>query len=745
MSLPERDRSVAIIAFGTALGLLSAHIAGKAIRDALFLSNFPVTDLPAVMIAAAVVSLAAAWAMSRLLTQVGPARTVPGVFGLSGLLFAAEWWLLELAPRPVSVVLYLHYAALGGVLISGFWSVINECFDPHSGKRTIARISGFATLGGVVGGLGAERISVLFGLPAVLPALAALHLGCAVAVRAIAAGSPGQASAAQPDGSADSSGLRTLFTQPLLLQMAGVVAALALIDGLLGYALKAEASARFEGGEGLIRFFAIFHTAAGLVAFGLQASLGERVLKSLGLGGAMALLPGAIVITGLVGAVYARLMTAALAAGSAFALTNSFFRSGFELLYTPIPPQVKRPTKAYVDVGAQRLGDMASGGLILLLLAALPTVPTFAVLGLAALGSVGALALVLRLNQGYVSQLADSLRSGALSLSESEAEDSTTARTIHQTHLTIDRAELLARIRELQQQEDGGDVAPGAEAPDSATEGTEAGPVLGSPPPHLREFLDAVGAIRSGRPGLARAALDRAGDDVALVPHVVSLLEGYDLLDAVRAFLIRLAPRVVGQLTDALLAPESAVLVRRRLPSVLETCEVPRAMEALLLGMDDRDFEVRLRCARAAARLGARKPDLRPDPPRVFELAERELRVDDMTWERQGRRREEDPSESMLLDEAQLSRVSRSAEIVFTLLSLALGEELMGSAVRGIFQGDAHVRGTALEYLETTLPETLRRALWPRIPGAEPTRPSRGSRELAAELLRSSADLRRTR
>ena len=86
-----------------------------------------------------------------------------------------------------------------------------------------------------------------------------------------------------------------------------------------------------------------------------------------------------------------------------------------------------------------------------------------------------------------------------------------------------------------------------------------------------------------------------------------------------------------------------------------------------------------------------------------------------------------------------------SAEIVFTLLSLALGEELMGSAVRGIFQGDAHVRGTALEYLETTLPETLRRALWPRIPGAEPTRPSRGSRELAAELLRSSADLRRTR
>ncbi len=736
MSMPERDRSVAIVAFGTALSMLAAHIVGKVARDALFLSNFPVTALPNAMIGAAVFSLGGAAAMSRLLARGGPARVVPVAFGLSGLLFVLEWWLLGLAPRLTAVILYLHYAALGAVLISGFWSIINERFDPHSAKRTIARVGGFATLGGVVGGLAAERISALFGLAAMFPVLAALHVGCGLALRATTAGATGPGHAREAEAGATASGLRTLVSQPLLLQMAVLVAGYAVIDALLDYALKAEASARFEGGEGLGRFFAIFYTAAGLLAFALQASLGERVLKKLGLGGSMALLPGAVVLTGALGSVFARLGTVVLASGSAFALGNSFFRAGFELLYTPIPPAVKRPTKAYIDVGGQRLGDMVGGGLILLLLFLLPTLPTFVLLGLAAIGGVGLLVLVARLHQGYVSQLADSVRSGAVSIQESEIVDATTARTLAETHLTIDRAELLARIRELQRaetEEDGPEV-------DSTISGTTGAPA------RLHGYFDAVAALESGRIQAAREALAASGDDLRLVPHVIGSLVRFDLLDDALAFLGRQTPRAVGQLTDALLDPESDVLVRRRLPRVLETCDAPRALEGLLLGLDDRDFEVRLECARAAARLTTRKSALRPEAERIYALVERELRVDDMTWERQGRRREDGAAESVLLDEAEFPHVNRSAELVFTLLGVVLGTELMASALRGLFKGDAYVQGTALEYLEITLPEGLRGALWPRIPGAVPTtHPRRGSKEVADELLRSSLDLRKKR
>ena len=67
----------------------------------------------------------------------------------------------------------------------------------------------------------------------------------------------------------------------------------------------------------------------------------------------------------------------------------------------------------------------------------------------------------------------------------------------------------------------------------------------------------------------------------------------------------------------------------------------------------------------------------------------------------------------------------------------------MGFALRGLHGADANLRGTALEYLEATLPEAVRRALWPRLPGAErPARPKRATAEIADDLLRSSVSIR---
>ena len=45
------------------------------------------------------------------------------------------------------------------------------------------------------------------------------------------------------------------------------------------------------------------------------------------------------------------------------------FRSGYELLYTPVLPEKKRPTKTIIDVGGERLGATAGGGLVFVVLA----------------------------------------------------------------------------------------------------------------------------------------------------------------------------------------------------------------------------------------------------------------------------------------------------------------------------------------------------------------------------------------
>jgi len=734
MRTSQSQSPAAIAAFAAALLMLAAHVAAKATRDALFLSNFPATDLPQAMIAGALVSLLAAVAMSRLLSRIGPFRLVPAAFALSALLFAGEWLLLQAAAGPSAVVLYLHYAAFGALLISGFWSVASERFDPHTGRRTFARIGGFAALGGVVGGLVAGQLSAVLGVPALLLVLSALHLGCAVAILAVggvpAAGAAGPAAAPESGGP---SALRRLRESPLLLQMGALVGVLAIVDSLLDYALKSEAAASLAGREALIQFFAVFYTAAGLVSFGLQASLGPRVLRGLGLGGAIALWPSVVLLAGGLAAAFTRLSTVALARGAAFAVANTFFRSGFELLYTPIPPAVKRPTKAYVDVGSQRLGDLAGGGLILLLLALLPGLSTSLVLALAAGAALLPLWLVVSLHRGYVQALAASLRAGTLSLDEPEALDATTARTLADTRVTIDRIELMARIRELHRAQE-----PATSEPGAAAVGPTAHAEL-----ELAALFDQVSALASGDPVRARAALAQGRDALALVPHVLPLLGGFELREDALDFLRRAAPRAVGQLTDALLDPEQSVLVRRAVPRALEVAESPRAVDGLGRGLDDPDFEVRFQCGRAAARLIGREPRLRPPPELAYAAAARELAVDPRAWDHHGRRREEPRGDSVLLDAGSLPSVSRSLEHVFTLFALVLDPELMGFALRGLHGADANLRGTALEYLEATLPEALRQALWPRLPGAErPARPKRATEEIADDLLRSSVSIR---
>ena len=78
---------------------------------------------------------------------------------MSAVLHGGEWLLLDYYPRVAACFIYLHVVAFGSIVLSGFWSVMNESFDPRTAKASFGRISGFGTLGGLLGGLMAERVA----------------------------------------------------------------------------------------------------------------------------------------------------------------------------------------------------------------------------------------------------------------------------------------------------------------------------------------------------------------------------------------------------------------------------------------------------------------------------------------------------------------------------------------------------------------------------------------------------------
>jgi len=120
----------------------------------------------------------------------------------------------------------------------------------------------------------------------------------------------------------------------------------------------------------------------------------------------------------------------------------------------------------------------------------------------------------------------------------------------------------------------------------------------------------------------------------------------------------------------------------------------------------------------------------------------REIAVDRGIWES---RQLIDPDDDSSSSEAELlrERAGRSAEHVFTLLSLILPRETLWLAFQGVHTDDRHLHGTALEYLETVLPEPVWVGLRPLLERGErqPSTSRRTAAQALKDLLASRASI----
>lgn len=735
-----------------AFAMIANQVGGKAVRDALFLSTFGVERLPAMLVTAAFVSIVTVLLGSRLLTRYGPGRTAPVAFGISGAALLGIWPLAYVSPAIASILLYLHLSIGGSILVSWFWSVINERFDPRTARQRIARIAGGGTLGGVVGGLLAERAAVFESSPGtiVLPLLALLHLFCAGALRRVKRG--GSPPPLPAPGDADDgwqAGFRTIRRLKYLRLLAALVLVTTLSAALVDFVFKSQATARFAESGQLLRFFALFYTASSILTFVVQSTLSRRLLETAGLARTASLLPFtvgigavALLLPGAIGV----WTTTALRGGESI-LRSSVFRSSYELFYTPVSPRDKRAAKTLVDVGFERLGDALGGGLIQLVLFATPLVATagadgsvFTLVALAAALGVTGLLVAMRLERGYVEALERSLlERGGADIDAESVEDHTSRTVILRTVGGLDVTEALARLGP-REPSPSGSASRGAPAarPAAGSASVAAAPV---DDPVVRRIAE----LRSRDADRVRRALAEPLDRAA-VPHVVRLLGWDDVAEAALRSLRTRCDRDVGQLTDALLDADGDFVIRRRIPRVLAAARTPRVVPGLVEGLHDARFEVRFHCGAALASLAGRGMVLSLAQQAILDVVSREAAVDRRVWESRRRLldRFSDDDQTPFVDEVLRKRSSRSLEHVFTLLSLIYPREPLQIAYRGLHTDDQGLRGTALEYLESILPPNVRANLWPLLKdrpaatGAE----ARSREDVLDALLRSHDSIR---
>ena len=724
MLAPPSTGSAVPLAMLGAAAVIAQFVAGKAARDALFLARFEITQLPLMVMGASVFSIACAVGMSRVMSRIAPGRILPLAFVGSAVLVLLEWGLATANPRAGAVVFYLHMLGLAPVLVSGFWTLLSERFDPRTAKRRLGHIGAAGTFGGLAGSLIADRTAVWSTASAVLPALAIINLACAWIVWRLASTPAGGrerrvAAAGHPVAAVAPSGLAVVARNPHLVNLAALVLLTTLGATLVDYVFKARAVAEIGRGDALLRFFALYYGATSVLTFLAQLTLSRPVLERMGLAPAVGAPSLAVVAGGLGALVLPGLPSAAVARGSEFVSRMSLFRSAYELLYTPVSAREKRAAKSIIDVGFDRTGDLVGAGLTRVVIGSAQAASHTILLVIALASSLAALVVARRVTRGYIQTLERSLLDQAVRLDLSEIEDLTTRETMLRT---------LTRVPTLS-----ATLAPPHEGARPA-----------APPVVSRDVADpvvqAILSLRSrDREQVLGVLRKEQGPDRALVPHVIPLL-AWDTVapDAILA-LRRVAEESVGQLVDSMLDPRQDFAIRRRVARVLSICVSQRAVDGLVLALDDR-FEVRFQAGRALAAIVERNGLVRVEPGRIFQVVLREVSVGRPVWESHRLLDVVDEGDgSVFVDRFIRERAGQSMAHVFTLLSLVLHREPLQIAFRGLHVEDSQLRGTALEYLESVLPQEIRSRLWPFLEDSRPPGRSLRSRgEIVADLVRSN-------
>lgn len=276
--------------------------------------------------------------------------------------------------RAVAVAFYLYGLIVGILLISQFWTLANDVYDPRQAKRIFGFIGAGASLGGFAGASMTSSVVERIGTNAVLLVSAATLAVCTVTVAWIVRREPaaGQSDASKTGEEAGVSGaeaIRLLRSSKHLQTIAMVIgfAAIgaAIIEQQLNMAAAEEKGAANVGAVTAFLSQVVAYTS--LIGFVIQITLTSRIHRYLGIGFALLIIPVVDSASGLLMLLSGALWTSGLARVADTSLRYTVDKTTREILFLPLPVDIKYQAKPFIDVTVDRVAK-GVGALMLLVL-----------------------------------------------------------------------------------------------------------------------------------------------------------------------------------------------------------------------------------------------------------------------------------------------------------------------------------------------------------------------------------------
>lgn len=244
---------------------------------------------------------------------------------------------------------------------SVFWGFMADTFQPEQGKRLFGVISVGGTLGALAGAFLTSRLATTVGTP-VLMVLSVALLECAVqsAKRfppSFRSDTRARDEAEKPVGGGAFAGITNVLTSPYLLGICLYMLMFTIGSTVLYFQQAEIVGARYTDRESRTAFLATIDSVVQLLTVFAQLFVTGRVIRWLGVGFTLAIMP----VLSLIG--FGALgMYGTLAVFVAFQVLRrsgeyAFGRPAREVLYTVVKPEDKYKAKNFIDTFVYRGGD----------------------------------------------------------------------------------------------------------------------------------------------------------------------------------------------------------------------------------------------------------------------------------------------------------------------------------------------------------------------------------------------------
>jgi AAA family ATP:ADP antiporter len=353
--------------------VMVAYYILKPVSSAMFLYKLGVRELPYLYMLVAVVGGLVSYLYTKTAVRSSLSEAVTWAMAIAVVCLVVLWRVMGMNLSWMLYVFNVWVSLFSIVLVSQGWMVAANVFDSREAKRLYNLLGLGAVMGSGVGSLITRHGVKRSGAPALIAISAAMVVLAYVAFRlairekrqevAEAKGAKEQVRFSSKDV------LKAMVRQSHLRVMIAIILVMFIVDETTDFQFNAAARAHYSGRDALTAFIASFYVYMSVASFLLQFFLTGWLVRSIGVGGTLKVSPGSIAVFSVGAAAIPGLGTAVATKFLESLNRYTINKTAMELLYLPLPADLRNRTKAFMDIFVDRTGRGLAGVLLAVLIA----------------------------------------------------------------------------------------------------------------------------------------------------------------------------------------------------------------------------------------------------------------------------------------------------------------------------------------------------------------------------------------